>query len=166
MHRLRAISACLLLAALACGRSAHAAPARSGGALARPAIGPVAQAPARAQVFDLDRRIDVNDLNAYVTNVGWFGYDPTHFSAGLFYPNHTAKTALYAGGLWIGAQVAGQTRVAVAEYSTEYQPGRILPVGTPEDPGDPRLIVYKVKRWTGVPSDSAHVDNPGANPAL
>jgi len=77
---------------------------------ARPARG--ARAPARVaragrvQTIDTDRRIDVNNLNMFVANNGAFGYDlGGNYNGGLFYPNHTANTAIYAAGLWIGAVV-------------------------------------------------------------
>ena len=122
--------------------------------------------PARVQTLDTDRRIDVNNLNMFVANNGAFGYDlGGNYNGGLFYPNHTAKTAIYAAGLWLGAKVDPGTgpeiRVTVAEYDQEFVPGRI--VAGAAEPDDPRLLVYKVKRWSGVPADSAHVDNPNAN---
>ncbi|NIT59650.1 MAG: hypothetical protein GWN00_26545, partial [Aliifodinibius sp.] len=56
--------------------------------------------------------------------------------------------AIYASGLWVGAKVSGEPRVAVAEYSYEFAPGRILG-GTPEDPGGDDLIVYKLDKDEG-----------------
>ena len=123
-----------------------------------------ASGPASAKTIDTDRRIDINDLNMYVANNGAFGYDLAgNYNGGLFFPNHTAKTAIYAAGLWVGAQVAGDIRLAVAEYDQEYRPGRILTPTTWDDPGDTRLVVYKVVPWRGSPSDTAHVDNPAAD---
>ena len=122
--------------------------------------------PARVSSNDIARRVDINRLNMMVSNLGSVAYDMQgNFNGGLFYPNHTTKTAIYAAGLWIGARVGGTIRLAVAEYDQEYQPGRIV-AGVPENSGSTNLIVYKVKRWSGVPADSAHVDNLGASPAL
>lgn len=122
-----------------------------------------AQAPKRTGTIDTDRRLDVNNLNMFVANNGAFGYDlGGNYNGGLFYPNHTAKTSIYAAGLWVGAKVGGEIRLAVAEYDQEYRPGRLLP-GGPDPPGDSRLIVYKVVPWRGSPSDTAHVDNPSAD---
>jgi hypothetical protein len=120
--------------------------------------------PERVATLDVDRRIDVNNLNMFVVNNGAFGYDLAgNYNGGLFYPNHTAKTAVYAAGLWVGAKVGGETRLAVAEYDQEYRPGRMLGGGLTDPPGDPRLIVYKVVRYRGSASDTAHVDNPDAS---
>src|SRR5205823_6635240 len=83
---------------------------------------PQTNAPARVQTIDVDRRIDVNNVNMYVVNNGAFAYDLVGlYNGGFFYPNHTAKTAIYAAGLWIGAKVGGETRLAVAEYDQEYR---------------------------------------------
>ncbi|HEY6196491.1 MAG TPA: T9SS type A sorting domain-containing protein [Candidatus Eisenbacteria bacterium] len=122
--------------------------------------------PFAVRTSENDRRIDVNNLNMFVSNYGAFAYDTAgNYNGGLFFPNHTPKTAIFAAGLWIGAKVGPDYRATVAEYDQEYRPGRILsssPVTT-DDPGDPALVVYKVNRFRGSPSDTAHVDNP--NPA-
>src|SRR6266850_748269 len=138
---------------------------------ARPARDPRAPAPARVarpmrvKTIDTERRIDVNNVNMFVANNGAFGYDlGGSYNGGFFYPNHTAKTAIYAAGLWIGGKVGAEVRLAVAEYDQEYLPGRITSPGVYDDPNDLNLIVYKVKGWTGVPSDTAHVDNVYADP--
>src|SRR5258706_11550403 len=124
--------------------------------------------PSRTTVIDVDRRIDVNNVNMFVANNGAFGYDLSGtYNGGFFYPNHTSKTAIYAAGLWVGGKVGSEVRLAVAEYDQEYERGRILPPGVPEDPGgatNTDLIVYKVKGWNGIPADTAHIDNPYADP--
>ncbi len=119
--------------------------------------------PQRGLTIDTDRRIDVNNLNMYVVNNGAFGYDLAgNYNGGLFFPNHTANTAIYAAGLWVGAKVGGEIRLAVAEYDQEYRPGRITPDSV-DTPGNPLLVVYKVSAWHGAPEDTAHVENPDAN---
>ncbi|MEO5617364.1 MAG: FlgD immunoglobulin-like domain containing protein [Candidatus Eisenbacteria bacterium] len=124
-----------------------------------------ATAPNRILTIDQDRRIDINNLNMFVVNNGAFGYDLAgNYNGGLFFPNHTDKTAIYAAGLWIGARVGGEIRLAVAEYDQEYRPGRILSTTSADPPGDPRLIVYKVLPWKGVAEDTAHVDKLDADP--
>jgi hypothetical protein len=119
--------------------------------------------PNGTKTLETDRRIDINNVNMFVTNYGAFGYDlGGNYNGGFFFPNHTDKTAIYAAGLWVGAKVGGAVRVTVAEYDQEYRPGRII-AGVPENPGNPDLIVYKVLRWRGVPADTAHADNPTAD---
>src|SRR5678815_3070474 len=144
--------------------AAHAGPPVRRLARPRPLPSAVAS-PNRTNTNDQDRRIDVNNLNMFVVNNGAFGYDLAgNYNGGLFFPNHTAKTAIYAAGLWIGAKVGGETRLAVAEYDQEYRPGRILNPTTADPPGDPRLLVYKVLPWKGVDADTSHLDNPAADP--
>src|SRR5262249_51726791 len=82
--------------------------------------------PVRLQSIDLGTRINVNNLSMSVTNIGSFAYDLTTGGPGLEFPTGSGRTVVFAGGLWVGAQVNGQTRVAVAEYSQEYRPGQIV----------------------------------------
>ena len=120
----------------------------------------------RRHVIDTDRRIDVNNLNLYLANNGAIGYDLTGtFPGGLFYPKGTAKTGIYASGLWLGAKVNGQLRTVVAEYDQEFRPGRLISNGNFDNPSNPALVTYKVVRFTGDPSDTSHVElaNPDAS---
>jgi hypothetical protein len=76
-----------------------------------------------AKSIDNNDRMNVNNLDMVVTNHGSLAYDLLTGNAGLIYPTGTLKTAVFAAGLWVGAKVGGQTRVAVGEYSQEYTPG-------------------------------------------
>ncbi|MFT5368271.1 MAG: hypothetical protein ACI8V2_003235 [Candidatus Latescibacterota bacterium] len=90
--------------------------------------------------------IDINSISMFVTNQGSFAYDIPGGSSGLEFPKNTGKTAVFAAGLWLGGKVAGETRVAIAEYSNEFAPGIILPGGAPSDSQDERYRVYKISR--------------------
>jgi len=80
--------------------------------------------PARApSIIDNDNRMDVNNLDMAVTNHGSFAWDLVTGNGGLIYPKGGTNTVIFAGGLWVGARVQGQTRVALGEYSQEYVPG-------------------------------------------
>src|SRR5215470_2319755 len=133
---------------------ALAVPARS---WAVPPQGGGAHGSRGAQTFDSSRRIDVNQLNMWVTNFGTIAWDVTTGNAGMVYPKGTDKTAIFASGLWLGARVGTQNRTVVAEYSQEYGPGQMIG-GAPDDPANPDYIVYKVVRYTGDPSDTSHVE--------
>ena len=76
-----------------------------------------------AALIDNDDRMNVNNLDMVVTNHGSLAYDLVAGNAGLIYPRGTLKTAVFAAGLWVGAKVGGEIRVAVGEYSQEYTPG-------------------------------------------
>lgn len=130
-------------------------------AAGRRATPSVSTTPSRASVFDLDRRLDANRMSLVVTNLGSLGYDISVGNGGHWYPADSSTMLLFASGLWLGAVVGGAPRVTVAEYSMEYTPGRMS--GTvPGSPTAPENRVWKVKRWTGDPQDSAHVERgPG-----
>ena len=114
-------------------------------------------APASVRSIDYARRLDVNSLNVFVTNLGSVGYDLTGGGGGLYFPRGTPNYVLYASGLWIGGKVGGSPRVAIAEYSSEFAPGAMVG-GTYDDPDRPEYAVWKVLAWSGDPQDTAHVD--------
>ncbi len=111
--------------------------------------------PPTALIFDYDTRLDINNLEMFVYNDGNFAYDNANVlgkTDGLYYPRGTSKTVVYSAGLWLGAKVAGETRVAIAEYSSEFVPGPM------EDgtylPDNALFKVYKVRSG----------DTPASNP--
>ena len=127
-------------------------------------VGANAELPERLQApgllsRDVDRstRIDVNRIDMATTNHGSFGYDIPTGNPGLIYPSGGQNTSLFAGGLWVGARVSdNDLRVAIAEYSFEYTPGRIEADGSwdPNYQSNPRWRTYKIERG----------DTPGSNP--
>src|SRR5215510_3237811 len=82
------------------------------GAAAPPASLPRTAKPARRAVVDNAKAIDINNISMFITNTGSFAWDKTTGNAGLEFPKGTGKTAVFAAGLWMGATVGGQTRVA------------------------------------------------------
>ena len=90
-------------------------------------------APAHASVTDSTRHFDTNKLSMVVTNKGSFAYDKLNGGAGLEFPKGSGKTAVFAGGLWLGALVSGGVRVSVSEYADNHHPGAVLPNGQPDD---------------------------------
>ena len=150
-------------AVVALGAVLMAGAARAGMPQGRPAR------PFAARTIDVARRIDVNQLNMFVSNEGSFAYDLSNAAnaggEGLFYPRGTAKNAVFAAGPWISAVVDTTLFVTVAEYSDEYGPGPIVagsatgsnPAGSSAPHTDPNYIVYKVVRWSGDPADTSHV---------
>jgi hypothetical protein len=120
----------------------------AGWALAAPATSSTSTSsapPVRPAVFDPTVRLDVNDIAMFLTNDGSFAWDLTTGNAGLEFPRGSGKTAVFAGGLWLGARVGGQTRVTVAEYSQEYAPGAAVG-GVADVPSRPEYKVYKLER--------------------
>lgn len=159
------------LAAALLAVSVLAVPAVSRAALPAGRSGP--QGKARIATIDNERRIDVNQINMWVTNYGSFAWDLTTGNAGLIFPKGTAKTAVFASGVWLGAVVGGEVRTVVAEYSQEYGPGSMVG-GTFDDPSNHDYIEYKVARFSGDPQDTAHVErtaeelsaDPNADPLV
>src|SRR5438876_1001470 len=87
--------------------------------------GNVRSPPVRRYAASTDNsgRMDANNLDMFVTNHGSFGCDLSTSEPGLRYPKGTTKTALFAAGIWVGAQVNDTIRTCIAEYSQEYAPG-------------------------------------------
>jgi len=79
-----------------------------------------------AAIFDNDDRMKTNNLDMALTNHGSICFDLISGTGGLAYPNGTSKIAVYAAGLWIGAQVNDTVRVAIGEYVQEYAPGPMV----------------------------------------
>ncbi|MEP0828892.1 MAG: T9SS type A sorting domain-containing protein [bacterium] len=89
----------------------------------------------KPRLVDNESFINANSILMFITNRGLFGRDISgHFGYdyGTFYPyfsiaqieNGTEiKSPLFSGGLWLGGKVSGETRVAVAEFGTEFWPG-------------------------------------------
>ena len=96
-----------------------------------------------------DQFFDVNNISMIVTNLGSFAFDISGGGSGLEFPKGTGKTAVFAAGPWVGGKVNGEIRLAVAEHSFEFEPGPILPDGTPADPALDRYRVYKINRGDG-----------------
>jgi hypothetical protein len=117
--------------------------------------------PPRTGGFDLSRHVDANRVNMFTTNFGSFAWDIATGASGFVWPRGSGQTAVFASGLWLGCQVGGETRIAAAEYSSEYGPGAMVG-GTFDTPNRADYRTYKVVRWTGNPADSEHVDRTPA----
>lgn len=113
--------------------------------------------PTQVTTLDIDRRIDVNTANMWVSNNGSFAFDQATGNTGMYWPTGTDKGIIFAAGMWLGATVSGEERTVVAEYSMEYGPGKMIGA-SPDDPTDPSYVVYKMVRYTGNPEDSTHLE--------
>ncbi len=131
-------------------------------ASARPPAAPVRLS--HAAIDDSLRHVDANAIDMFVTNFGSFAWDLTTGNAGLFYPKGTPRSPVFAGGLWLGAQVAGEARATVAEYSFDYAPGAMLPDGRADEPSRAEYRTWKMSPWRGSLSDTARVVRAPADP--
>lgn len=156
--RLSAIG--LLAASLALLAAAGAAEAKAPEARGSRPFGTAK--PASIRTIDIGRRIDVNSINMFVANHGSFAYNLEAGDSGLFYPKGTDKSAVYASGLWLGANIISTVPdtalgTVVAEYSMEYGPGAMQDLSTWDLSSDPLNIVYKVVRFTGARDDDGNL---------
>lgn len=150
MNHHRLAGALVLITALALPVSS---PARPRAAMNRPTS---------AAGIDVARKLDINGLNCCVTNIGSIGYDlQTLGGGGLYFPRGSSASVFYASGLWLGGTVGGAPRVALAEYTSEFQPGSMM-AGSYDDATRPEYAVWKVLPWKGDPQDTAHVDRTPA----
>ncbi len=91
--------------------------------------------------------IDINNLNALQSNVGYSDYNPDFNKEGTEFPKGTGKNSVYESGFLWGGYVHGdpQVRVGGSAYISGLQPGPILSNGQPADPNDPRWSIYRVR---------------------
>jgi hypothetical protein len=105
-------------------------------------------------VVDNDDRMDVNNLDLIVTNHGSLAYDLARGNAGLVYPKGSWKTAVFAAGLWVGALVGSEVRVAVGEYAQDFVPGPMA--DSTFLPDRPEFRNYKIVRGNTTSDDYIH----------
>ena len=117
MRSLRWLGAAALIVTLS-APEAMGAPRASSGSIPRPT-----KVRRAAEFIDNAGRMNANNLDMVVTNHGSIAYDLLTGNAGLIFPKGSTHTAVFASGLWVGAKVAGDVRLAVGEYSQEFTPG-------------------------------------------
>lgn len=96
--------------------------------------------------------LQVNNINTVFRSDGLFNYDKITFgsnTAGMIWPVSSSQklTIDYSSGIWVGAKVNGELRLAASFFDSHFSPGNIPVVG--QVPGssvcaDPRLKVYQV----------------------
>ena len=101
--------------------------------------------------------IDINEIECFVQNSGPLAENPATGGDGFFYPKGQRTTSIiYTAGLWVLGKIDGDIRSAACQYSTEYQPGSILPDGTASDATSPEFVVYKYNK--NEPIDQIAID--------
>jgi hypothetical protein len=118
--------------------------------------------PETSLTLDVNTYLWINDILCMVYNNGNFGYDEATIlgkTDGFYFPFASAednKTVLYAAGIWLGAKVGDDIRVAISEYSTEFRPGPMND-GLPQT-DEPGFRVYKIGgglNYSGTPYDDS-----------
>jgi hypothetical protein len=133
----------LVIAAIAVTTLAGLAPAEVPGAAGDFRAGEATEIP---PALDTETCIDANNIKMFVTNLGVFGRDFSAVAPGLEYPKASGKGCSYAAGLWIGAKVEEDLRVALGIYTPEFSPGPIDEFGNYPDPGDTTHRVFKIAK--------------------
>ncbi len=89
-------------------------------------------------------RIDINNLNALESNIGFSDYNLNSNLEGLEFPRGTGDNAVFEAGFLWGGYVPGdpQVRVGGSAYISGLEPGPILANGQPADPTDPKWSIY------------------------
>lgn len=97
---------------------------------------------AKPAVYDA-QIMDVNQIECYIQNNGKIGENPTSGGDGFFYPKGQRNASIiFTGGIWVLGKVNGDIRTACADYSTEFQPGMILPDGNADDATKEEYKIY------------------------
>jgi len=112
---------------------------------------------------------DANRIRNWFSNVGEITSYHVTSDAGLEWPAGTGLTAVFQSGLWSAGKVNDEIRTALAEYTSEFLPGKILPNGTADDPTLAKYKIYTINRgdvtsddylnWPA--EDGAPVDSEG-----
>lgn len=89
------------------------------------------------------KKLDANTISSSFKNDGGFNSKNASDSSGFEWPKNSGKFARFKSGLWIGARVNGLTRLAVAEYNTEFYPGYTENT-QPKGRNDTNYRIYKL----------------------
>ncbi|CUS79320.1 hypothetical protein JGI20_00595 [Candidatus Kryptobacter tengchongensis] len=93
-------------------------------------------------------KFDGNRISSDVENTGQYVSYHRTGDAGLEWPKGSHMTADFAAGVWVAGKVrgTGELRTAAAEYQVEFEPGKILPNGQPDDPNKPGYKIWKINK--------------------
>jgi len=95
--------------------------------------------------------LNVNNIECYIQNNGKIGEHPETGGDGFFYPKGQRNSSIiFTGGIWVVGKIGDDIRTACADYSTEFQPGMILPDGNADDATKPEYKIYKYNRGDAV----------------
>jgi hypothetical protein len=92
--------------------------------------------------------MDINNLNALQSNLGYSDYNPNNNLEGTIYPKGTGRNAIFTSGfLWAGYPNGDTSQVYTggSAYGSNLQAGPLLSDGHPSDPTDPKWSIYRVR---------------------
>jgi len=99
--------------------------------------------------------LDVNQIECFIQNDGHFAENPATGGDGFFYPKGQRNNSIiFTSGLWVLGKINKDVRTAACSYSSEFQPGAILPGPTADDPTLPKYKIYKYDKGETVEADA------------
>ena len=93
--------------------------------------------------------INVNNMSMWFKRDGLSGRNPLTDNSGVTFPRSTGAVIFQDGLVWGGIVRDGgqqELRVGGQTYEIGTVPGRILSRGVAEDPGDPGVRIYRIRR--------------------
>ncbi|MBN1638930.1 MAG: T9SS type A sorting domain-containing protein [Ignavibacteriales bacterium] len=92
----------------------------------------------------------INNISTWIKNDGESDINPNG-NSGLVYPKGSNKTAVFQTGFIYGGIVNGEVRVTGSAYRQGQVPGAIIN-GVVQDPDDPDVRIYRVKKYWDIAS--------------
>jgi hypothetical protein len=93
--------------------------------------------------------MNINGVSMWATDNGMMERRPDNFTAGVTFPRGTATVVNAGGFLWCGKVfdgVAPLIRSGGQTYNSGTVPGRIIRPGVTENPGNPDVRIYRIRR--------------------
>ena len=93
--------------------------------------------------------INVNNMSMWFRRDGMTGHNPLDGNSGVTFPRSTGRVIYWDGLIWGGIVKDGdpqELRVGGQTYRIGTVPGRILSRGEAEDPEDPGVRIYRIRR--------------------
>ncbi len=95
--------------------------------------------------------LNVNRFSYWISNDGISGRNPFTGQDGVTYPRGTGHVIFTDGFLWGGYvrdndPTLPRLRVGGFTYFTSLQPGRIISPGNPQNPNDPEVRIYRIRK--------------------
>ncbi|MBN2572658.1 MAG: hypothetical protein JXA68_11060 [Ignavibacteriales bacterium] len=96
---------------------------------------------------------NINNISTWIKNDGESDINQNG-NSGLEYPKGSGKTAVFQTGFLYGGKVNGDVRVGGSTYRQGQMPGRILSDGTAQNPDDPDVRIWRVRKDWNTPNAS------------
>ena len=93
--------------------------------------------------------INVNNMSMWFERNGASGHNPLNGDPGVTFPRSTGQVIYQDGLIWGGIVKDGnlpELRVGGQTYAIGTVPGRIVSKGVGEDPADPGVRIYRIRR--------------------